>query len=180
MFVFCVFSKGARHLQQAAQRNAQIAAAMNAQQLVTGSAASTGEQSVLAGQLAASPMVPGAAIVAGGAGDAAAAAGQVGGIAGQAADDNPRRDWQLDSNEQRYCICNDYSYGDMIGCDNDDVSITPSCGICAGNKEVELLFVVLFQCTYEWFHYACVGLTTAPKGKWYCQTCTMAMKRRKR
>ena len=31
--------------------------------------------------------------------------------------------WPVDPNEPRYCICNDYSYGDMVGCDNNDVSI---------------------------------------------------------
>ncbi|KAG9340041.1 hypothetical protein JZ751_022152 [Albula glossodonta] len=34
------------------------------------------------------------------------------------------------------------------------------------------------QCPIEWFHYGCVGLTEAPKGKWYCPQCTAAMKRR--
>ncbi|EPQ19747.1 Inhibitor of growth protein 3 [Myotis brandtii] len=45
------------------------------------------------------------------------------------------------------------SYGEMVGCDNQD-------------------------CPIEWFHYGCVGLTEAPKGKWYCPQCTAAMKRR--
>ena len=26
------------------------------------------------------------------------------------------------NNEPRYCICNQVSYGDMVACDNDDVS----------------------------------------------------------
>lgn len=34
--------------------------------------------------------------------------------------------WQADPNEPRYCICNDVSYGDMVGCDNEDVSIISS------------------------------------------------------
>ena len=51
-----------------------------------------------------------------------------------------------DPNEPLYCICNQVSYGDMVGCDNKD-------------------------CPYEWFHYPCVGITAAPKGKWYCQPC---------
>ena len=34
------------------------------------------------------------------------------------------------------------------------------------------------QCPIEWFHYGCVGLTEAPKGKWFCPQCTAAMKRR--
>ncbi|KAG8530927.1 uncharacterized protein KY384_004284 [Bacidia gigantensis] len=39
--------------------------------------------------------------------------------------------------EPRYCICEDYSYGEMVGCDNDD-------------------------CAREWFHLKCVGLSKAP------------------
>ncbi|XP_058800193.1 inhibitor of growth protein 3-like [Phymastichus coffea] len=55
----------------------------------------------------------------------------------------------------RYCICNQVSYGNMIACDND-------------------------LCSYEWFHYACVNLTIAPEGKWYCpkcKVCTVSLKR---
>uniref|UniRef100_A0A3P8YR79 Inhibitor of growth protein n=1 Tax=Esox lucius TaxID=8010 RepID=A0A3P8YR79_ESOLU len=66
---------------------------------------------------------------------------------------NNQVDWGYDPNEPRYCICNQVSYGEMVGCDNQD-------------------------CPIEWFHYGCVGLTEAPKGKWYCPQCTAAMKRR--
>ena len=38
----------------------------------------------------------------------------------------------------------------MVGCDNDD-------------------------CVMEWFHYACVGLTEKPVGKWYCPQCREKM-----
>ncbi|XP_077194520.1 inhibitor of growth protein 3 isoform X3 [Paroedura picta] len=68
-------------------------------------------------------------------------------------DTNNQVDWTYDPNEPRYCICNQVSYGEMVGCDNQD-------------------------CPIEWFHYGCVGLTEAPKGKWYCPQCTAAMKRR--
>ena len=34
----------------------------------------------------------------------------------------PEQDWNFDPNEPRYCICNQVSYGDMVACDNDDVS----------------------------------------------------------
>jgi len=57
-----------------------------------------------------------------------------------------------DPNEPRYCICNQVSYGDMVACDNKD-------------------------CPFEWFHYACVGVTQPPKGKWYCPQCTKRMRR---
>lgn len=39
--------------------------------------------------------------------------------------------------EPRYCYCNDFSYGEMVGCDADD-------------------------CSREWFHLHCVGLSKAP------------------
>ncbi|VDD74788.1 unnamed protein product [Mesocestoides corti] len=51
-----------------------------------------------------------------------------------------------EADEQRYCFCNDVSYGDMIACD------APTC-------------------PFEWFHYSCVGLTVAPKGQWFCPSC---------
>ena len=38
------------------------------------------------------------------------------------------------------------SYGEMIGCDNQD-------------------------CPIEWFHFGCLDITTKPKGKWYCPKC---------
>uniref|UniRef100_A0AAQ4RXX2 Inhibitor of growth protein n=1 Tax=Gasterosteus aculeatus aculeatus TaxID=481459 RepID=A0AAQ4RXX2_GASAC len=69
------------------------------------------------------------------------------------AEANSQVDWTYDPNEPRYCICNQVSYGEMVGCDNTD-------------------------CPIEWFHYGCVGLTEAPKGKWFCPQCTVAMKRR--
>lgn len=57
---------------------------------------------------------------------------------------------------QTYCICGQVlflvrfyvqpSYGEMIGCDNDN-------------------------CTIKWFHLHCVGLDTIPEGSWYCPNC---------
>jgi len=34
------------------------------------------------------------------------------------------------------------------------------------------------QCPIEWFHFQCVGLTSKPKGKWYCPQCTTDKKQR--
>lgn len=31
-------------------------------------------------------------------------------------------EWTYDPNEPRYCLCNQVSYGDMVACDNEDVS----------------------------------------------------------
>jgi len=55
-------------------------------------------------------------------------------------------DMPVDPNEPTYCICHQVSYGEMIGCDNND-------------------------CPIEWFHFPCVNLTSKPKGKWYCPRC---------
>ncbi|KAG8039849.1 hypothetical protein G9C98_000578 [Cotesia typhae] len=62
-------------------------------------------------------------------------------------------DMPVDPNEPTYCLCHQVSYGEMIGCDNPD-------------------------CTIEWFHFSCVGLTTKPKGKWYCPKCTLERKKK--
>jgi len=48
--------------------------------------------------------------------------------------------------EPRFCLCQQVSYGDMVACENS-------------------------ECHIEWFHYGCVGLKKAPKGKWYCPNC---------
>ncbi|XP_039186742.1 inhibitor of growth protein 2 isoform X4 [Crotalus tigris] len=55
-------------------------------------------------------------------------------------------EFAVDPNEPTYCLCDQVSYGEMIGCDND-------------------------LCPIEWFHFSCVGLTYKPKGKWYCPKC---------
>ncbi|XP_057297235.1 inhibitor of growth protein 3-like [Hydractinia symbiolongicarpus] len=66
----------------------------------------------------------------------------------------PSLDWVPDPNEPTYCLCNQVSYGEMVGCDN-------------------------HSCPIEWFHYGCVGLTDAPKGKWYCPDCSAQIKKRR-
>ncbi|XP_025786568.1 inhibitor of growth protein 5 [Puma concolor] len=63
-------------------------------------------------------------------------------------------DMPVDPNEPTYCLCHQVSYGEMIGCDNPD-------------------------CPIEWFHFACVDLTTKPKGKWFCPRCVQERRRRK-
>jgi len=61
-------------------------------------------------------------------------------------------DMPVDPNEPTYCICHQVSHGEMVACDNDD-------------------------CPIEWFHFGCVGLTTKPKGKWYCPRCRAERKK---
>lgn len=62
-------------------------------------------------------------------------------------------DMPVDPNEPTYCVCHQVSYGEMIGCDNQD-------------------------CPIEWFHFGCVGLTAKPKGKWFCQKCQSDRKKK--
>lgn len=57
---------------------------------------------------------------------------------------------ELDS--KVYCTCRQVSYGEMIGCDDDD-------------------------CEIEWYHVACLNLDKAPEGNWICPQC---IERRKR
>jgi hypothetical protein len=53
---------------------------------------------------------------------------------------------EADENEPLYCICNRISFGNMVECSND-------------------------SCSIEWFHFGCIGMRKAPKGKWYCPKC---------
>jgi len=59
--------------------------------------------------------------------------------------------------DERYCLCNGTSHGEMVGCDNDDC--------VTGNG---------------WFHLGCVGLAKPPPEaiKWYCPTCRPVMEGR--
>jgi len=45
-----------------------------------------------------------------------------------------------------YCYCRKMSYGEMVGCDNDD-------------------------CPYEWFHLSCTGIKGPLPDSWYCADC---------
>jgi hypothetical protein len=38
---------------------------------------------------------------------------------------------------------------------------------------------MFFKCDTQWFHFTCVGLSSAPKGKWFCPTCVNLKKKRK-
>ncbi len=74
-----------------------------------------------------------------------------GAISGQA----PKVEATVANEEENelYCFCQRVSFGEMVGCDNDD-------------------------CKYEWFHYECVGLKEPPKGKWYCPDCIERQKQK--
>ncbi|KAI1412611.1 inhibitor of growth proteins N-terminal histone-binding-domain-containing protein [Hypoxylon sp. FL1857] len=62
-------------------------------------------------------------------------------------------DEEEDEEGKKYCLCQHVSYGDMVACDNP-------------------------ACPYEWFHWSCVGLKSEPEGRWYCPSCTEAMKKK--
>ncbi|BEI84687.1 hypothetical protein CcaverHIS002_0500880 [Cutaneotrichosporon cavernicola] len=64
--------------------------------------------------------------------------------------DDGAMDDNLDS--KVYCTCRQVSFGEMIGCDDDD-------------------------CEIEWYHVACLNLDKAPEGNWICPQC---LERRKR
>jgi len=61
-------------------------------------------------------------------------------------------DMPVDPNEPTYCICHQVSYGQMIACDNP-------------------------ECLLEWFHIGCMGLSSIPKGKWFCPKCQPVRKK---
>ncbi|KAH9828037.1 chromatin modification-related protein YNG2-like [Teratosphaeria destructans] len=51
-----------------------------------------------------------------------------------------------EDDEQLYCFCQKVSFGNMVGCDNDN-------------------------CEYQWFHWDCIGLKSEPTGEWLCPEC---------
>ena len=76
------------------------------------------------------------------------------------------------------------SFGDMIACDNENVSHwLTSLVIEDAYFHHHLIISIsgyIFQCEGgEWFHYQCVGLSseTRFKGKWYCPSCKILQRR---
>ncbi|KAF2633147.1 hypothetical protein BU25DRAFT_80 [Macroventuria anomochaeta] len=78
-------------------------------------------------------------------------------------EDQPGLVEEVDSDEERYCICDDVSYGQMISCDN-NVRYSSTLQHALPNG---------LQCDKEWFHFECVGMTQMParRAKWYCPDC---------
>ncbi|GMM38804.1 Pho23 protein [Saccharomycopsis crataegensis] len=58
----------------------------------------------------------------------------------------PHKEEEEEGVNDVYCVCQQVSFGEMIGCDND-------------------------KCKIQWFHLQCVGLSSPPKGTWYCDDC---------
>lgn len=61
-------------------------------------------------------------------------------------DDVEGEEEEEDDDHQLYCYCQRVSFGDMVGCDNND-------------------------CKYQWFHWGCVGVKSEPAGEWLCPDC---------
>jgi inhibitor of growth protein 3 len=62
----------------------------------------------------------------------------------EASDDED--DEEAEEDNTLYCTCQRPSFGEMIGCDNDN-------------------------CEFQWFHYECVGIKQQPAGEWLCPSC---------
>ena len=61
-------------------------------------------------------------------------------------EDDDDDDDEGDDDNSLYCFCQRPSFGEMVGCDNDN-------------------------CQFEWFHYECVGIREKPDGEWLCPDC---------
>ncbi|KAJ7150367.1 hypothetical protein C8R46DRAFT_963656 [Mycena filopes] len=55
-------------------------------------------------------------------------------------------DGEADGDDKPYCFCQRVSFGQMIACDDS-------------------------TCQWEWFHLTCLGFTTPPDGRWFCDAC---------
>lgn len=63
-------------------------------------------------------------------------------------------DIKIDDEEPVFCYCKKKGRGEtMLGCDGS-------------------------ECEIEWYHLECVGLSEAPKGKWWCDACKEKEKRK--
>ena len=71
---------------------------------------------------------------------------QADGAGDRASDGEGEEDLEEGEDTTLYCFCQKVSFGDMVGCDNDN-------------------------CKYQWFHWSCVGLKSEPAGEWLCPEC---------
>ncbi|UMM40063.1 hypothetical protein L5515_016840 [Caenorhabditis briggsae] len=63
-----------------------------------------------------------------------------------------------------------------------DVAVQPAAGnapevlkqycICQDTKTDTMIFCENPRCKYEWYHFSCIGMETAPEGEWFCEGCT--------
>ncbi|GAA6013434.1 hypothetical protein JCM10207_008843 [Rhodosporidiobolus poonsookiae] len=72
-------------------------------------------------------------------------------LGGGAEDELEPHEGEDEADKTLYCFCQRVSFGEMIGCDND-------------------------ECEHEWFHLPCVGLKSIPEGRWFCDECRRTLK----
>lgn len=84
-------------------------------------------------------------------------------------EEEPEAADDIDPDEEKYCICDDVSYGSMISCDNKASHHGIHVRLPANSK----------QCDREWFHLPCVHMTEADiparRAKWYCPDCRTSL-----
>ena len=59
-----------------------------------------------------------------------------------------------------------------------DSSLSPEEDVycnCRGRDEGDMVEWDGRSCTFQWFHFECVGITEAPEGKWYCDDCSQEL-----
>lgn len=59
--------------------------------------------------------------------------------------------------ERRFCVCNKLEYEETGPFSSQGDILWVECG----NP----------HCKLQWFHFDCMGITSKPKGKWYCPHC---------
>ncbi|KAK1926148.1 putative histone acetylation-related protein [Papiliotrema laurentii] len=83
-------------------------------------------------------------------------------LAGDEVDVLPSDPVDLEPEERAYCICGQVSFGEMIGCDDDDCEI----------EWVSGGFVsTLWRLADVQYHILCLGLDKPPEGNWICPQC---------
>ena len=80
-------------------------------------------------------------------------------------------DLALDPDEPRYCYCENVSHGEMLGCEvSRFLMVAPF-----HHRVLKCLSWQNDDCPHGgWFHLTCLGLTTAPKDLWWCDSCKPA------
>ncbi|KAJ7734927.1 hypothetical protein DFH07DRAFT_116772 [Mycena maculata] len=77
-----------------------------------------------------------------------------------------------DPNEERYCYCDQVSFGEV------PIHLIAFCNMLTGDKMIACDDP---HCKREWFHLTCTNLPAAPEGrkKWYCDDCTQRKNRKR-
>jgi inhibitor of growth protein 3 len=86
-------------------------------------------------------------------------------------------DGEVDS--KVYCTCRQVSYGEMIGCDDDDCEIEWVSGSVSAGLDWRLLDGEHGLMRYQ-YHLSCLGLPKPPEGNWICPQCAERRKKQPR